>query len=302
MTTVRRKPDFLAIGPEKTGTTLLYSVIRYNPQVYMPPYKELKYWNEGEQFPSHNLMTVLTSNNFHYAQIRTLLRRSIVRLVGNSITSVFSRKEINPKLLWNLKFSLGKRNSEWYDSLFIHDERVAGDISPHYYHLSERRIKECYNHNPDMKVIIFIRDPIDRVWSKARMNLLRNKKKSADEFSMDDFHAFSKRVYAGWLPYKETIQRWKSVFDNVHVAMYDELQQNPREWYRKICAFLEVEMNDAAELNRRVNKGVTLDIPNECQKILFQQYGKELRDLGESYGVPDWVKKYEDLAVRFPAG
>ena len=131
------------------------------------------------------------------------------------------------------------------------------------------------------------------------MNLIRHKGKEAADFDANEFRDFCQHVYSDWLPYVETIQLWKSNFPRVHVAIYDELLINPKEWYRKICEFLGVEMNDSSKLNKWVNRGVDLEIPGDCERILFQQYGDELKQVGDLYNLPSWLEKYEELATRF---
>jgi hypothetical protein len=40
-----RVPDFLVIAPPKTGTSWLFENLRRHPQIYMPPVKELRYFD-----------------------------------------------------------------------------------------------------------------------------------------------------------------------------------------------------------------------------------------------------------------
>ena len=37
-------PDFIGVGPEKTGTTWIHSRLRRHPDVWVPPIKELRYF------------------------------------------------------------------------------------------------------------------------------------------------------------------------------------------------------------------------------------------------------------------
>ena len=297
---MKLKPDFIAIGPEKTGTSFLYAVLKENPQVSLPPRKEIRYWNEGEQIPPHSLKSVLTSQHWHYRELRTILRKTSVPLIRNVVASAIRGRPPDPNLLWDLRYTIGRRGTAWYDSLFPHDGMMAGDISPLYYHISESRIKECHQHNPKAKVIVLVRNPVDRVWSKARMIQLHHKGRNPEEFDAEEFRTFAQDAYKSWSPYLDTIQAWKSIFADVHVALYDELQRDSGKWYRKICKFLEIDMNDSALLGDRINQGVDLAIPAACERILFQQYGHELRELGEVWSNPYWLKRYEELVIRFP--
>jgi hypothetical protein len=38
------KSFFIAIGPPKTGTTWIYTMLKKHPEVTLPPYKEIRYF------------------------------------------------------------------------------------------------------------------------------------------------------------------------------------------------------------------------------------------------------------------
>lgn len=44
------KPNFLIIGAQKSGTTTLYAAMRSHPQIFMPPIKELEFFNRDDDF------------------------------------------------------------------------------------------------------------------------------------------------------------------------------------------------------------------------------------------------------------
>ena len=45
-------PDFLGIGAPRAGTTWLWTVLRQHPQIWMPPRKELHYFDRAEKYPT----------------------------------------------------------------------------------------------------------------------------------------------------------------------------------------------------------------------------------------------------------
>ncbi len=48
----RLYPDFVGIGAQKAGTTWLYHNLRAHPEIWMPPRKEIHYFNRmGEERP-----------------------------------------------------------------------------------------------------------------------------------------------------------------------------------------------------------------------------------------------------------
>ena len=40
------KPNFLFIGPDKSGSTWLYEILRQHPECYVPPIKDIYYFDK----------------------------------------------------------------------------------------------------------------------------------------------------------------------------------------------------------------------------------------------------------------
>src|SRR5207249_6080620 len=56
--------------------------------------------------------------------------------------------------------------------LFQHKAaRVSGDISPAYSTLNDEIIGRVVDHFPNMKVVFFARDPVERAWSQLSMGV-----------------------------------------------------------------------------------------------------------------------------------
>ena len=109
-------PDFLCIGAQKSGTTWLHRVLMGHPDIYLPPQKEVHYFNS------------------HY-------RRH--------------------SLAWySAQFETGRGKS-------------CGDITPAYGVLDESKVRYMKTLMPRAKIILILRDPIDRAWSAANMHLCR---------------------------------------------------------------------------------------------------------------------------------
>ena len=54
-----RLPDFLCIGAQKSGTTWLYHNLKQHPQVWLPPVKELHYFDHPHSIPSACLLPTI---------------------------------------------------------------------------------------------------------------------------------------------------------------------------------------------------------------------------------------------------
>lgn len=275
---------------------MLYSVLQEHPSVSLPPIKEIRYWDEGISIPRHSVIQVFFSKHWHYVSLRKMMHATAMKFTNNLLSGKFDERSY---FRWKCKYILGKRGHEWYQSLFNNSNQVTGDISPLYYHLPKEVIHSINAFNPSMKIIVCIREPIDRAWSKARMNLLRQKKRNISDLSFDEFKKYCEQIFEGWVSYEETIGNWKAHFKHVHVAIYDDLEKNPGKWYREICKFLEIEPIETNLLQQRINKGIEVDIPDRYHSFLFTQYKDEMRQLAHTLSNTSWLREYRKLLKRF---
>jgi len=113
MTTNR--PGFLIVGAQKCGSTMLHHVLSSHPQLYLPPSKELHYFDRSSGYPDAA---------WYQAQFAP---------AGTQLTG-----EATPIYCF------------WPGAI----ERIAADL-------------------PQVKVILILRDPVERAISQHRMELAR---------------------------------------------------------------------------------------------------------------------------------
>ena len=67
----------------------------------------------------------------------------------------------------------------WYCKHFKDADisQYKGEITPCYSILSEEKIKFIHQINPKLKIILLLRNPIERAWSHAVMNLVKRTKR-----------------------------------------------------------------------------------------------------------------------------
>ena len=272
-------PHFICIGPTRTGTTWLYETFRKHPQVWLPPVKELKYVGEGTVIPAYSLQQLTLSGHWHYREMRSLP----FRMLGK----VLLGRENLENLAWALRYSLRPGASEfsfeWYSALFTNRKhQLSGDISPIYYHLPESRVSELSQHSHQTKVLVFVRNPIERVWSTALKALAANNKRDPDDVTRDEFISHFDYAHRQWPSYESVIDLWKRNFPQVFVGRFDDLQENPQLFFRDVCDFFGVNADvPIDQVDRRVNKGLAKKMPVDLAKYLRNQYFDEINRLAE---------------------
>jgi hypothetical protein len=149
-------------------------------------------------------------------------------------------------------FSDAQPNHAWYHSHFQSDSRRAvwGESTPIYMYWKPAA-ERIYHYNPSMKIILLLRNPIDRAYSHWNMELRRNSENLAfyDALMSEGGRCASAdgkqhRVYSytdrGF--YTKQIASLRSYFleSNIHIAKSEFLLHQPRECLNSICSFLGI--------------------------------------------------------------
>jgi hypothetical protein len=221
-----RYPDFLLIGAQKAGTTWLHSNLNYHPNVWLPPTKELNYFNEVYS-PSADgwerqgrLSQVKAARDFFDAAPSLSARQQLKR----AALDVIEEEEIS---------------DTWYGRIFAHApaEDLCGESSPDYCSLPRGAIAHIASLNPALKAVLLLRDPIDRFWSHVRMAVRDGYGEATLEFLQD---SYTWRTYGGRSNYSEMLRRWRSMLgdERVVVLNYDWIAEDPARLLRTVTAHL----------------------------------------------------------------
>jgi len=275
------KPDFICIGPEKTATTWLFSMLAGHPQVWLPPYKELRFLTEGNLVPEHSLKNLFFNPHWHNRELRRILVRNTVKMFLLKKTEGYGPFET---YAWVLRYMFGKHSFAWYDSLFRNGESLlCGDITPNYYHIPEARIRELHQHNPDTKVLLFVRNPMARAWSHATMNYCQHAGREFEDVAEAEWMLMLDELYDLWIPYDVVIQRWRKYFPAMSVCFFDQLKTEPEKFFAEITDFLGIDPKlSRKSVGKVVGKGIGKPMPKRIKEHLQAQYGDEMKALAEA--------------------
>ena len=153
----RKRPTFIGIGAHKGGTTWLFKQLVKHHEVWMPPVKELHFFDRSIQYPSPNklatsspIVRIVGSNEWERPQTIANLKRAYRRCVKR-------KKNRNGKLkeaLWWGKWTFGYYNENWYVNLFSQakEHQACGEISPAYSILEKNDVARIKELNSDVKI------------------------------------------------------------------------------------------------------------------------------------------------------
>jgi hypothetical protein len=293
---------FIAIGPPKTATGWLYKTLKEHPDVFLPPDKEIRYFWVKEFLGKSNFIRKLFGKHWHYKEKRRYLK---YRIKHHFSTLVSGRVNFHD-IWWDFRYFFFTENDSWYCNLFDKN-RLSGDITPKYSELSEKSIEEIRALYPHAKIIISLRSPIDREWSRAKMNLM--KKKGIDDYSKIDASQF-KDEFMDDLQHKANdyvslVKRWKKHFseNNVFVFFYEELLDNPHKLINDVCDFLNIKQLEFRTAAAKVNPGIKQEIPVHFKKLLIDlnyPFMIKMPEYFKSKYPEQWLKECENMLRKEP--
>ena len=155
------KTLLLGIGAQKAGTTWLADYLSGHPDVYIPPMKELHYFDFrfGPEFIPHDELIARCEQRV--AQLRQMSR---------------GFRGQTPELVERLQFATDRlamfQSQMSYVDFFrkrVGDQKVFAEISPGYQLLDADIYRMMNDIHPDVRFVFVMRDPVDRAWSQFRM-------------------------------------------------------------------------------------------------------------------------------------
>ena len=242
-----RFPDFLGIGATRGGSSWLYRVLSRHPDVWMPPVKELHFFDK----PREGERSVGLSHRVLLLRIRDYLTGERRRSTGDSLGAT---------LRWDYHYLFRRRSLAWYRGLFRpHEGQITGEVTPAYAILDEAVVRRIAAANPELKALYMLRNPIDRAWSSVVNSLARKQRRSIttvpDEQVLRKVDAMTRSRRSD---YAANIRTWRAVLgeERLFIGYMEEIKNDPEELIGRICRFLGIcEPNEAVlhSLTEQVN-------------------------------------------------
>jgi hypothetical protein len=179
--------------------------------------------------------------------------------------------------------------------------KVKGEITPAYSILPKERIRFIRTIMPAVRLIFIMRNPIDRAWSQAIMELVARKNRKVEEVTHSEFKAFFKSESCmRRSDYLAILDNWLSVFprEQLYVGFFEDIAGRPQELLNNIFSHIEVsrEVNwtcfpiDRVILPRvgpvEEHQSSRTYMHPEIRRFLEQMYARDIERLHERFGEP----------------
>jgi hypothetical protein len=247
------KPDFLGIGTARSASTWLHSRLSQHPDVYLPDLKELHFFNEKREHAPCDVSGASWTRPVYF--------------------------DLENPAHWR-----------WYSLQFLPGKnKVKGEITPDYSTLSLGRVDEVKKHLPDAKIILNIRNPIDRAWSGLRYSWQRHwdeRLSPADVDRLMRAATHPERLLRG--DYPLTLTNWEAHYPDAQrlYLLYDDISTQPSVELGRVADFLGIDASKLAQEgdDTRVNTAPAEDIPPEIRERLREHYEGQIRWLEQHLG------------------
>ncbi|GAN31535.1 MAG: sulfotransferase [Candidatus Jettenia sp.] len=212
-------PNFLIVGAAKSGTTSLYYCLKQHPEVFMSPNKEPRF-----------------------------------------ITAQFVKFPLKGIKDWKIERKIIK-NFDEYKKLFskVSYEKAIGEASVDNLYFYVNAIKYIKEYLGEVKIIIILRNPIERTFSHYMMlrRDLREYLSFEDALKAEDERKRKNWGY-GWhyqsvSLYYEQVKAYLENFNQVKVCLYDDLKSNPIGLAKDIYSFLGIDSSFIPDMSIKYN-------------------------------------------------
>ncbi len=234
-----RLPDFFLVGAVKAGTTALHLFLDQHPEIYMSPVKETNFFSQADMDEAH-------FNRDYRHDVNVGLDRYLEGPMNRAIHIANVQRWDQYRKLF--------RDATGY--------RMVGEASNSYL-LCPSAAPAIAEACPDARILMMLRNPIDRAWSQYIMNLRLGKTLSED--FIEEFNADSNKEHQGWGVshnyrelghYARQLERFYAHFprERVKVLLYDDYRADPAAAMQDIFRFLGVDPDVAVDTDQRPNE------------------------------------------------
>jgi Sulfotransferase family len=230
-------PNVLGIGMQRTGTTWIFEHLGRDPDAHTLPFKEAVFFDDLFRRPEGFLP---------------------------------DKYEADFGALGRLYWSGPTRSLRHYRALFRSEKPFRLDFSPSYGELPEEAVRSIRMLlAPDTKVILSVRDPVERSWSNFLFNLKLCGLNPAD-FSFSERIALYRNVATlRRCDYAAVARTWRTFFGRVEVVFMDDIEARPCDVLSKVRRFLGMSERGQNRGFTRVNASYDADMPREDRIFLF---------------------------------
>lgn len=228
----------------KCGTTFITNRLSRHPDIYMPPIRELRFWE------NHFLGQPLPKQPQYALNALDRIRKQLDE--DAPIDAPLERLTY-----WHRYAGTSSASLDGYRALFAPGEgyRAAGEISPSYVEMSGDSLKRLAATLPEARILVTMRAPYKRLVSHYNHVTRLRPHEVADDATTIAW-LDNPRVVAQ-VEYGTLLENAFAAFgrDRVKALFFETMVDKPKVFFREICDFLDVPFNGAVVPPKRDKQG-----------------------------------------------
>ncbi|SHJ97064.1 sulfotransferase [Halomonas caseinilytica] len=274
-------PNFLCIGAQKAGTTWLDKQLRAHPKIWMPPMKEVHYFDYVYNQDFRRWIT------WH---LRSTLRRELKKVTDSSKSIDWDKVSYLSSIMTHEE----KFTDDWYKNIFSASpgDAISGEITPEYCTIGRKGIQHIRELCGEVKIIYIIRDPVSRAWSQLKMNMVRNgdyHKAVNKNKKIKDMSYFRKNLRHPSIEnrgdYRSYIPEWDVFSENIKYIPFKRIKSEPNVVLQEVSGFIGLESGfEFVDASKTVHQGSGLKMPEEIRKDLKELFSGQYDFLKDRFG------------------
>ncbi len=233
----QKKANLFVVGAMKARTTRFTDSLSKHLDIYMSPIKEPLYFVESAP------KQLYEASRFF----------DLGRYLENDFPEPLHIAKVSTLQQYEQLFSLQK------------EEKYLAEASTFYLH-SPGSPQKIMDYNPNAKIIILLRNPLERAFSHYRMDVgLGREKRSFIEIMRNQIDQYKNGElawysYLGMSFYGERISVYKKHFNEVLVIFEGDFKKGNKAIFQKVAQFLAVEPFEY-QVDKKINETRTLKFP-----------------------------------------
>jgi len=273
--------NFIGIGAQRSGTTWLFNNLNKLPDFTLPIIKEFHYFDRDDKYPTPNKLG--ESNLIKRLLNWNWTKKSVLEIVKLVVMLNLHHAR------WMIKWYYSNYNDKWYVNLFHSLNGLKGEITPGYSMLEVDDIQRMYNIAPNAKLILILRNPVDRAWSHYCMSKQKTNDFLFNEKNGEILKFINSEEQLKRSDYLSTLQNYSKVFpkDQILICFYDAIIDCPKKLLQDIVIFIggdPANIEKYCDLEKKINPSKQVNCPIEILEYLKNKYYDQIKQLSDKYG------------------
>ena len=265
-------PQFLCIGAQKAATSWLYINLQRHHQVWMPPVKELHFFNhlfvpENRSWTGYHMRTGTANAVKHHIKHGEYVDFNYLTYLTRLMDEPFTEA--------------------WYRAAFERPNtkgKLLGDITPEYSTLPDEGVDYVRRLLGAPKIIYILRHPVSRALSQLRMNVDRHPRENMQKDDWLEMAQVWDVLNRG--DYKTYVPRWKQRFvaNDLMFIPFSRVARNPITVLKDLETFLGLEPFKSYErIEEKVHKTKDISIPSYVTDLYNEIFADQMQFLRDEF-------------------